>query len=45
MNLIFYELTRLIDDYFKCDNSIIKKQILNDIQFLTEAYLQIEEYE
>lgn len=45
MNLIFHELTRLIDDYYKCEDSIIKKQIFDDIQFLTEAYLQIKEYE
>ncbi len=37
MNLISYELTKLVDDYYKCDNLYIREQILDDIHFLTEA--------
>lgn len=37
MLLISIELTRLVDDYFKCNCSEIKKLILMDIQLLTEA--------
>jgi len=37
MNLISYELTKLVDDYYKCDNHNIREQILDDIHFLTEA--------
>ena len=35
--LISIELTRLVDDYFKCDNFDVKKLILSDIKLLTEA--------
>lgn len=37
MILVYIELNRLIDDYFKCDNALNKDQILMDIQLLTEA--------
>lgn len=37
MNLISYELTKLVDDYYRCDNHNIREQILSDIHFLTEA--------
>jgi uncharacterized membrane protein len=39
MELIFREIYRLIDDSNTCENSIIKGQIVNDIDFLAEAYL------
>jgi len=39
MSLIYIELTRLVDDYFKCDTLQIKEQILSDIRLLTEAVL------
>lgn len=37
MNLIYHELNRLIDDYYKCLCQITKKEILNDIKLLTAA--------
>ena len=40
MNLIYHELTRLVDDYYKCENSQIKELILNDINFLSEVILK-----
>ena len=43
MNLVCYELTRLVDDYYKCENKIIEEQIRGDIKFLTDAYLLDEE--
>jgi len=39
MGLIYLELTRLVDDYFKCETLLIKEQILSDIRLLTEAVL------
>ena len=39
MKLIIKEIYRLIDDYYKCDDSQIKEQLIGDITFLTEAYL------
>ena len=43
MNLLSYELTKLVDDYYKCENNKIKEQIRGDIKFLTDAYLLSEE--
>ncbi len=43
MILISHELNRLVDDYYRCPNLIIKEQILNDILFLTEAFLIIDQ--
>ncbi len=37
MDLLYQELNRLVDDYHKCHDFIIKEQILCDIQLLTEA--------
>ncbi|MFJ7826179.1 hypothetical protein [Psychrobacillus sp. NPDC096623] len=37
--LIYKELNRLIDDYYKCPFKHIKEQILIDIHLLTEAIL------
>ncbi|SDO24372.1 hypothetical protein SAMN05518871_11320 [Psychrobacillus sp. OK028] len=37
--LIYKELNRLIDDYYKCPFKHIKEQILIDINLLTEAIL------
>lgn len=45
INLIYHELTRLVDDYYKCDNYQIKELILNDINFLSEAILKEDEGE
>lgn len=39
MNLIYQELNRLVDDYYKCDVFDIKEQILCDINLLTEALI------
>jgi hypothetical protein len=38
MELIVREIYRLIDDYNTCFDSIIKEQIVKDIDFLAEAY-------
>ena len=45
MDLIVHEVFRLVDDYYKCENSSIKEQIANDIKFLTNAYFQYVENE
>jgi len=37
MTLVYQELNRLIDDYFICEDLQIKKQILSEIQRLTEV--------
>ena len=39
MQLIVQEIYRLIDDYHRCTVFQIKEQLINDIVFLTEAYL------
>ena len=39
MNLIYHELNRLIDDYFNCNDLLIKEMILSDIHLLSEAIL------
>lgn len=39
MQLVIKEIYRLIDDYYNCDNLQIKELIIDDITFLTEAYL------
>lgn len=39
MNLIYIELTRLVDDYNKCENLLIKEQIRSDINLLNKALL------
>lgn len=44
MNLIYQELNRLVDDYYKCDVFDIKEQILCDINLLTEALIISEEH-
>lgn len=36
MIFIYQELNLLIDDYFICENLLIKKQILSEIQRLTD---------
>ncbi|WP_198029738.1 hypothetical protein [Bacillus sp. J33] len=33
------ELTKLVDDYFKCNDEKIKDQIHSDIVLLTEAFM------
>ena len=42
MKLMFIELTRLVDDFYNCDNLLIKKQILKDINLLNEALVLCE---
>ena len=37
MNLMYIELVRLVDDYYRCENEAFKQEILNDIQLLTNA--------
>ncbi|WP_263619333.1 hypothetical protein [Psychrobacillus faecigallinarum] len=37
MNLIYLELVKLVDDYYRCENDTLKKEILHDIQLLTKA--------
>lgn len=37
MILIYQELNRLVDEYFKCECSLLKEQILSEIQRLTEV--------
>ncbi|WP_277347061.1 MULTISPECIES: hypothetical protein [unclassified Psychrobacillus] len=37
MNLIYIELVRLVDDYYRCENDAFKQEILYDIQLLTKA--------
>ena len=44
MNLMYQELTRLVDDYYKCNVFIIKEQILCDINLLTEALIISEKH-
>lgn len=39
MELVIHELNRLIDDYHKCDDLLIKEQIFIDIQLLRDALL------
>jgi hypothetical protein len=38
-----YELGRLIDDYYRCEDLIVKKQIQRDIQLLSEAIVICDE--
>jgi hypothetical protein len=40
--LIYKELNHLVDDYYKCPDVQIKKQILADLKFLTDALLVME---
>ena len=41
--LIYNELNQLVDDYYKCPELQIKEQILNDLKFLTDALLLMEQ--
>ncbi|WP_251273580.1 hypothetical protein [Domibacillus indicus] len=41
--LLSVELERLVDDYLKCPDLIIKEQIQNDIQLLSEALVQCKQ--
>lgn len=36
MVIIYQALNQLVDDYYKCENLLLKKQILSEIQFLTD---------
>lgn len=45
MNLIYIELTRLVDDYNKCENLLIKELILSDINLLNKALLLSDQSE
>lgn len=42
MLLIFQELNYLIDEYFKCECSQTKEQLLHEIQLLTEVVCLID---
>ena len=37
VDLIVHEVFCLVDDYYKCENSIINLDIASDINFLTNA--------
>jgi hypothetical protein len=37
MNLLYHEMNRLINDYYKCDSHVIKELIYNDIKLLNNA--------
>ena len=39
MELLIREVDRLVDDYYKCEITHIREQIINDIDLLIEAYL------
>lgn len=39
MELVIYEIERLVVDYYKCPNLLIKEQILLDIELLKDALL------
>lgn len=43
--IISNELGRLIDDYYKCPDLNLKKQICTDIQLLSKAMIMYEEAE
>ena len=43
MELVYKELTRLVDDLYKCEDLIIKRKILMDIDFLRES-LNVSEF-
>jgi hypothetical protein len=34
-------MNKLVDDYYKCDDLKIRELILNDLKFLTNAYMLI----
>ncbi|MFJ7828521.1 hypothetical protein [Psychrobacillus sp. NPDC096623] len=42
MNIIYKELIKLMDDYYKCDSMMTKELILSDIKLLTEALLHLD---
>jgi len=42
MKLMCIELSRLVDDFYKSDNLLIKQQIFKDISLLNEALLLSE---
>lgn len=37
IELLCQELKRLMDDYYKCDDAVIKEQIHNDMKLLSEG--------
>jgi len=39
---MYIELNRLVEDYYKCSNWLVKEYILNDIKLLSEALVQID---
>lgn len=41
--LIYKELNKLVDDYYKCPELQIKEQILSDLKFLTDALLLMDQ--
>ena len=42
MTIIYKELIKLMDEYYKCDSLMTKEMILSDIQLLTEALLHLD---
>lgn len=42
MDLVFREINRLSEDYYRCPDFQMKQQILNDIALLKEALLLLE---
>lgn len=42
INLMYIELNRLVEDYYKCSIWLVKEYILNDIKLLSEALIQID---
>jgi hypothetical protein len=41
--LIYKELNQLVNDYYKCPDLKVKEQILNDLVFLTDALILMEQ--
>ena len=39
MQMVMYEINRLLDDYSKCPDSRIKELILTDIELLRDALI------
>ncbi|MER2262301.1 MAG: hypothetical protein ABS934_09810 [Psychrobacillus sp.] len=40
MQMVLYEINRLVDDYSQCPDSRTRELILNDIKFLRDAGCQ-----
>ncbi len=42
MELVVHEIKRLVEDFYKCPNFLIKEQILKDIELLKDALLLLK---